>query len=169
MVGVIRRFPKGASVAAALAVGALTLGPAVALGTEGAHFKSASASVANNGALVVSWDEAGVGNATVDYSMTAQGTATYGCINGGGNHPKASNKETVNGPVAANGSFPATKNGRVTGSLSAGPPSAGSFSCPSGQTFALISVSYSGITLTDTTNNVTANIGSVSRTFLNVK
>jgi hypothetical protein len=139
-----------------------------ALATSGAHFFTTSASVSDSGALVVSWDEAGVGQATVNYTISADGTATYACINGGGNHPKATNKATVNGPVAASGTFPRTKNGRVTGSLSAGPPGPGSFSCPSGQSLVLASVTYDHIVLTDATNGVTVDLGSVSRTFFNV-
>jgi hypothetical protein len=162
---------KSLHVTLALAVtacAALAFWAASATATSGAHFFSTNASINDSGALVVSWDEAGVGQQTVDYTLTANGTATYACINGGGNHPKATNKATVNGPVSASGSFPATKNGRVSGSLSAGPPSAGSFSCPSGQDLVLASVSYSNIVLTDTTNGVTVNLGSVSRTFFNV-
>jgi len=88
--------------------------------TAGAHFMSASASVNNDGALVVNWDEAGLGNENIDYTLTADATATYACINNGGNHPKASNKETVQGQVSTGGSFQA-KNGRVRASLTAGP------------------------------------------------
>jgi len=51
------------------------------------------------------------------------------------------------------------------GSLSAGPPSAGSFSCPSGQKLVLADVAYTGITLTDTTNNVTASLADITRVF----
>jgi len=88
--------------------------------TAGAHFMSASASVNNDGALVVNWDEAGLGNENIDYTLTADATATYACINNGGNHPKASNKETVQGQVSTGGSFQA-KNGRVRASLTTGP------------------------------------------------
>jgi len=46
--------------------------------------------------LVVSWDERGLGewwtDGNVSYTLTADAHATYGCINGGGNHPKASTK-----------------------------------------------------------------------------
>lgn len=153
---------------AVIGVAALTFGTAAASATSGAHFFTTNASINDNGALVVSWDEAGVGQATVDYTISADGTATYACINGGSNHPKAANKATVNGPVSAGGTFPRTKNGRVVGSLSAGPPSAGSFSCPSGQTLVLASVSYTNIVLTDTTNNVTVSLADVSRTFFAV-
>jgi hypothetical protein len=37
----------------------------------------------------VGYDEAGVGNATVSYTINvADATAVYACINDGGNHPK---------------------------------------------------------------------------------
>jgi hypothetical protein len=135
--------------------------------TSGAHFFSASGSVADNGALQVSWDEAGVGNATVNYRLSAQSSATYACINGGGNHPKASNKQSVNGPLSSPNTGFKPQNGRVTvtNGLSVGPlPS--TLVCPSGQTFVLACVSYTNITLTDTTNNVATNIADVSRTFV---
>jgi hypothetical protein len=42
--------------------------------------------------------EAGLGdNQLVDYVASADASATYACINGGGKHPQAQNKETVNG------------------------------------------------------------------------
>ena len=50
--------------------------------------------------------EAGLGNnALISYTASADATATYACINGGGNHPKATNKETVSGLVSASGTF----------------------------------------------------------------
>jgi hypothetical protein len=151
---------------AAVIAGALTIGAGTTALADGAHFQSAPTGTVNNdGALVVSWDEAGLGNGNVTYSLTADATATYACINGGGNHPKATNKETKSGQVTAGGSFK-TKNGRVQGSLTTGPLSAGSFSCPSGQTLVLACVSYTNGVLTDTTNNVTADIADVSRTFV---
>jgi len=153
--------------AAAAIVAMMAFGAGTASATSGAHFFSATASVADNGNLVVSFDEAGVGTQTVNLSISGQGNATYACINGGGNHPKAANKQNVNGPVGASGNFAPTKNGRVDGSLSASPPPS-TLTCPSGQTFVLACVSYTGITLTDNTNGVTANIPDVSRTFVNI-
>jgi hypothetical protein len=130
-------------------------------------FHSATSAVNNAGALVVSWDERGLGNTNIDYTLTADASAVYACINGGGNHPQAANKETVNAEVSANGSFE-PKNGRVQASLSAGPPSAGSFSCPNGQRLVLASVSYTNIVLTDTTNGVSTSVPDASRTFFAV-
>jgi hypothetical protein len=130
-------------------------------------FHSATSSVNNAGALVVNFDERGLGNDNIDYTLTADATAVYACINGGGNHPQAANKETINAEVSGAGSFE-PKNGRVVASLSAGPPSAGSFNCPNGQRLVLASVSYTNIVLTDTTNDVTTSVPNASRTFFDV-
>lgn len=160
----MRRFVLSLLAAVALlASSSLTV-----LGTSGAHFFKATASINDSGALVVTFDEAGVGQNQVNYTLSASASATYACINGGNNHPKAANKATFNGPVSSPSVGFQPENGRVKGSISVGPLGSGSFSCPSGQRLVLASVSYSNITLTDTTNNVTASIGSVSRTFINV-
>jgi hypothetical protein len=135
--------------------------------TSGAHFFSATGAVADNGALVVTFDEAGVAQQTVNLSLSATGNATYACLNGGGNHPKAANKETVTGPFGGSGTFAPTKNGRVSGSLSAGPP-ASNLTCPSGQTFVLACVTYTNIVLTDNTNGISTTIPDVTRTFFNI-
>jgi hypothetical protein len=131
------------------------LGSVASAATSGAHFFSATASIDNSGALVVTWDEAGVGQQQVNYTLSTQATATYACINGGGKHPSASNKETFAGPITQPlGAF-SPINGRVKASSGpVGPLSGGTFSCPSGQTLVLAQVTYSSITLTDTTNSV---------------
>ena len=154
------------SITAAIALVVLVAGSALAgpPQTSGAHFMSATGSVNASGALVVSFDEAGVGTSSITYSLNADATAVYACINGGNNHPKAANKETVNGDVTGGATFE-PKHGRVTGSVSAGPISAGSFSCPSGQRLVLASVSYTNIVLTDTQNNVSIAIADQSRVF----
>lgn len=153
---------------AMVGVAALTFWTVAASATSGAHFFSASGSVNNDGALVVSWDEAGVGQQQINYVLTADSTATYACINGGGNHPKATNKATFAGPLTSPSVGFLPQNGRVRGSISVGPLSAGSFSCPSGQRLVLASVSYTNILLTDTTNNVSVSIADTSRTFFTV-
>ena len=150
---------------AIVAIGVLALSAGA---TSGAHFKSASGSVNNSGALVVSFDESGVGQQQVNYTLNVTtASATYACINGGGNHPKAANKETHSSSLTAEAAFNPT-NGRVKASISTGPVSAGSFSCPGGQRLVLASVSYSGITLTDTTNSVTASVADTSTTFFDI-
>jgi hypothetical protein len=119
---------------------ALTVGVYAAFATEGAHFMSSSSSVNDDGALVVNWDEAGLGNGDITYTLTADATALYACINNGGHHPKASNKESFQGSVSTGGSFQA-KNGRVRASLTAGPLTEPAFTCPSGQTRVLAQAS----------------------------
>lgn len=141
---------------------------AVAVAVAGTgKFHSATSSVNNDGALVVNFDERGLGNTNVNYTLTADATATYACINGGGHNPSAANKRTNAGDVSTGGSFE-VKNGRVQASLTAGPISAGTFSCPRGQRLVLASVSYTNIVLTDTTNGTSTTAPDVSRTFFAV-
>ncbi|HCU91698.1 MAG TPA: hypothetical protein DHU96_02630 [Actinobacteria bacterium] len=130
------------------------------------HFVSASAAFQGSGPnLNVSFKEAGLGNnQTITYLASADATATYACINGGGNHPSAANKETVSGPVSAAGTFTSGKNGSISQTLTLFPPSAGSFACPSGQKLTLAFVSYTMVQIEDTTNMLTESIpGTFSR------
>src|SRR5215216_7217439 len=77
------------------AIAALAVGASVAVAAA-PQFKAATSSVNNDGALVVSFDERGLGNGNIDYTLSADATAVFACINGGGKHPQATNKETVN-------------------------------------------------------------------------
>ncbi len=130
------------------------------------HFVWANASINNAGSLVVSWKEAGLGNnQLIDYIVSADAAGLYACINGGSNHPQASNKEAFAGPVSSTGTFSSGKNGQITASLSAAPPAA-TLVCPTGQRLVLACVTYSNIALADVTNNIPAPIpGAVSKTF----
>jgi hypothetical protein len=118
----------------------------------------------DNGARISLWVH------QVNYTLdVVTATAIYACLNGGGNHPKAANKQTFNSSVAA-GFAETPQNGRVdvTTSINGTPLSADGFSCPSGQTLVLASVSYSGVTLTDTTNRVSITLPDVDRNFFNI-
>jgi hypothetical protein len=154
----------------ALVVALLTV--AIAIPTalaDSPHFISASASIDSSGNLVCSFKEAGLGTtlATEHVSCSADATAVYACINGGDNHPKAANKETVSGPVSGGGDFP-VRNGQTTGSITVAPPGPGGFSCPNGQRLVLASISYTNITLTGLAGD-TANVpGTISKTFFNI-
>jgi hypothetical protein len=118
------------------------------------HFIYASAAV-DGANLVVSWKEAGLGNnQNIDYEATADASATWACINGGGNHPKAKNKEEVAGPVSAEGTFNSGQNGQITESLTVGPPGP-TLECPNGQTLVLACVEYTNVAITDLTNGIT--------------
>lgn len=145
--------------AAVTATAALAVPAALAVN---AHFISAGASLNNDGTLTANFKEAGLGtNQNIDYALTADGTATYVCVNKGGANPSAQNKTTVNGPVSATGSFNSGKNGNVTGSLTVSPPPS-DISCPKGQTLQVASASYDNVTLTDVTNGISVSLGSFS-------
>jgi hypothetical protein len=149
------------------------------------HFKSASVSLATSPAasadlgttttsattlpdLLWVWTEVGLGKtANVSYHFDTIVTATFGCVNSGANHPKASNKTTIAEPVGASGDFTADDNGRITGSeivdtSSVLPPA--DFSCPTGQTLTALSATFTNNTIKDTTNGVTATDDDISVT-----
>jgi hypothetical protein len=114
------------------------------------HFQFADNSVNTAGTLTTSFKEVGLGTgiSSVTITLNADASALYQCFNNGGNHPKAGNKETVSAHLQTSGSFPVS-NGNATGSLSVGPPSPGGFTCPSGQTLFLQTVTYSNTILSD--------------------
>lgn len=168
MVNTVRRFAM-AFLALALAVMPYAIAVPSAL-ADSPHFLTATASVDSSGNLLCGFKEAGLGNtvSTEQISCSANASAVYACINGGGNHPKATNKETVNGPVSGGGTFP-VRNGSTTGAITVAPPDAGSFSCPGGQRLVLASVCYSDVTLTGATGNTTtATPNPACRTFFSV-
>jgi hypothetical protein len=146
-----------------LAAGCATLALAVPVAlAQNEHFVRASGSLNANGSLTVSFKEAGLGtNQLINYTLTADATATYVCVNRGGANPSAQNKTTVSGPVSATGTFNSGKNGQVTASLTVSPPPS-DISCPPGQSLELASVSYTNVTLTDTTNDVSISLGDFS-------
>ena len=115
------------------------------------HFLKCSKSQQGNN-LVVSFKEAGLGDELTCITVSGTGTATYACINGGNKNPSAANKRTVSAQVTATDCF-TPHNGQITGSLTLTPPGPGDFSCPPGQRLVLQSVSYSNVTVNDTTHN----------------
>jgi hypothetical protein len=130
----------------------------------GAHFQSADATLSGSD-LIVSFREVGLGEGDVTVTATADATAAYACQNNGGQFPNAANKQSVTGPVSTTGVFPVSKNGHIEGSLTLSPP-ASTLDCPGGQTAVLTSVTYSNVTLTDETNQVTTTIpGTYSAVF----
>ena len=144
-----------------LLAGALALGT-VATAIAAPHFHSAGSSVASNGALSVSFDERGLGNEDVDYLVTGTSTATWGCFNRGGKNPAATNKRTSSSPFSEAESF-TPRNGRAIGTITTDPPAVPSdFSCPGGQVLRLMSISYTGITLQDTTNGISTSVPDAS-------
>ena len=115
------------------------------------HFLKCSKSQQGNN-LVCSFKEAGLGDEVTCITVSGTGTAVYACINGGDKNPSAANKRTVSAQVTATDCF-TPHNGQITGSLTLTPPGPGDFSCPPGQRLVLVSASYSGVTVNDTTHN----------------
>jgi hypothetical protein len=173
----------GLAMAAATAVIAGLASPAYA---NFPHFRNASVSLASGASaavdvsastdsisvqlpnLLFDWTEVGVGNANVVYRLETVVTVTFGCVNGGANNPKASNKTTVTEPLGTSVERTADDNGRITDSVVLVTGSASSpteFSCPPGQTGVALSATFTNNTITDTTNGVTATDADISVTF----
>jgi hypothetical protein len=154
------------ALSAVLAAAVLAVPAALA---DSPHFIKASASVDNAGNLVCTFKEVGLGNTAESEAVTcaADATAVYACINGGGNHPKAANKETVSGPVSGGGVFP-VRNGQTTGEITVAPPSAGDFSCPNGHDLVLAEVSYTNIVLAGAAGDTADVPGTLSVTLVDI-
>ena len=125
-------------------------------GAATASARTATAAPATLPDLRFTWSEVGLGNVDVTYKASALVTATFGCVNGGSNRPKATNKTTITAPVGATGDLSADDNGRINGSLDVDTAEVVpvGLSCPSGQALMAVSATFTQITLTDVTNNV---------------
>ena len=106
------------------------------------HFVSVTATRSGS-SLVVSFKEAGLGNEPQVHIVV---TATAECINGGGKHPKAANKESV----TSAGDFP-VQNGRADGSLTLTASFTPQCSPP-------MTIRFSSITVTDTTSGISTTL-----------
>ena len=169
----------------AAAVSVVIAGLASPASANNPHFKSASVSLASSSAtaadlgaastasaetklpdLLYSWIEVGVGTPDIVYRLDTVVTATFGCVNGGENRPKATNKITITAPLQRMIDLAADKNGQITGSvvLDTGSVSPTDFSCPTGQMLAALSATFTNNTITDTTNGVTATDDDISVT-----
>ncbi len=84
------------------------LAVAVPAFADSPHFLEASAVIADNGSLVCTFKEAGLGNTleTEQITCAATATAVYACVNLGSQHPKARNKSSVTADVSKTESFP---------------------------------------------------------------
>ena len=82
---------------------------------------------------------------------------TYECVNGGGKNPSASNKRSITTNVSQSGSFTADQNGNIVGSLTLTPLTAEQvgFTCPPGQTVTFVSVTYTNVSIADSTSGAT--------------
>jgi phage tail sheath gpL-like len=134
----MRRFMVFAALA--LATVAVAAPPAIA---GNPHFVSVTATRADN-SLIVSGKEAGLGNET---QVHIEVTATAECVNGGGKHPKAVNKESV----SAAGDFP-VQNGKAEFSLTLTASFDPECSPP-------MTVRFSDVIVADTEHNLSRNLG----------
>lgn len=108
------------------------------------HFVDSTVTATRTGnTLNVSGKEAGLGDEAQVHVVV---TATALCINGGGKHPKAVNKESV----STEGTFP-VQNGKADFQLSITATFSPSCSPP-------MTVEFRDITVTDTTNGISTSI-----------
>lgn len=135
----MRRFLVLALLALAAVVVAV---PAAWAGSP--HFVSVNATRTDN-SLTVSGKEAGLGNETQVHIVV---TATAECINPGGHHPKAVNKESV----SEEGDFP-VQNGKANFSLTLTASFQPECSPP-------MTVRFTDVTVADTTHGISRNLGS---------
>jgi len=143
--------------AAVVATAGALAAVAPAWGANGnAHFiKNASSASLSGQSLTCRFKEAGLAAGSVEtVTCSAVQAITYECVNGGGQNPAASNKRSFTRTVSKSGTFTADRNGNIVGSLTLAPLSASQvgFSCPPGQRVTLVSVSYSNVSVTDTTS-----------------
>jgi hypothetical protein len=137
------------------ATATLILGLAVSAQAQNEHFVGKVTATLQGTNVQVCWKEAGLGdNQTIDYVASADATATYVCVNNGGQCPDAANKVTVRGPATASGTFASAKNGEITACLVIQPLGPGTFTCPNGQTRTLAEVGYTNVSIEDVTNDV---------------
>jgi hypothetical protein len=120
--------------------------------------------IGTDGTISISFKEAGLGsNQLITYAMGGSFVADYGCVNHGGNHPSASNKTAESGNIAVTGTFSSGKNGSISGTLSFTPPDPDTvLSCPGNQVAVLADISYSGLSLTDSTDQISATLSLTS-------
>jgi hypothetical protein len=106
-----------ARVAGVALAAALLLGPGVAWAQSPHFVKATDAIDSSTGDLSASFKEAGLGGGqTVTYTLAADFSGTCRCVTKSGTCPGAANKFT-NVLVSVPGTFTATKNGNITGTL----------------------------------------------------
>jgi hypothetical protein len=120
--------------------------------------------ISSDGTISVKFKEAGLGsNQLITYSFSGTFAANYGCVNRGGNHPSASNKEFFSDNFTVTGTFSSGQNGTISQTIEFTPPDADTvLNCPGNQVAVLADIVYSSLALTDTTNGVSATLSTTS-------
>ena len=133
------------------------------------HFISATSSVDGSGALVVKFKEAGLGdNQLINYELTGNVNATFQFQNNGGNIVQGTPFFAVDVTLAT-GQFKSVKNGNITATLTSEAPSPNpaDLKTINGNGWKqILTVSYTNLVLTDTTNNLTINPPNASATII---
>jgi len=122
--------------------------PVVALALDVA-FSSATAAVNTNGDLGIQFKVSGIApfTSSTEFDAGATASATWGCMNRGGNLPRASSKtRTINMEATATGRFKPV-NGTINGTMKLPVPDVFDFQCPTGQVKTLMSVTYRNVRL----------------------
>lgn len=105
-----KAFLKKRSIVAAAVLGVVAALSIPAAFAVSPHFNYANVTGVTSNSITVSFKESGLGNSLDSVNITLSGTAE--CINGGSNHPKASNKSGFLVGDTFN-----VSNGQATGSL----------------------------------------------------
>jgi hypothetical protein len=111
--------------------------------------------------LVVDVSESGLSPGAADtVTTTAAQSVTYECVPIGGKHRSGSRKRTFAARVQRTDRFTADQDGKLAGSQMLDPASAVSlgFGCTSGRIVTLVSVSYTGVRVDDTTSGASTSI-----------
>ena len=126
------------------------------------HFVSASSSITATGALVVDFKEVGLGNnENIDYTLTADVSATFGYVNNGGRVVMGV-PWYVTGETLASETLSSDKNGNIVGTLT-GVALTPNLAQPNGNNWQpVIDVSYTNVYVNDTTNGVSAQVADQS-------
>ena len=165
-----------------LTIGVLALSSLMATTLRaGPHFISASGTLnTKTGDYVASFKEAGLGSTAVTYELTANPQCfTFQCFTKSGNTPQGAPNSVSPSTLSAFVTI-TPRNGQITGSVSLTPEQDGASCQGKGLDLFLIAVFYGvspnncnstgpdTVTLTDTTNNVTVTLPSLSATGLQI-
>ncbi|UHQ18996.1 hypothetical protein LVB87_12500 [Lysobacter sp. KIS68-7] len=121
------------------------------------HFLRAPSARLGSPHVVVNWSEVGLGNTGngITYVASATAGARYQCVKVGQVCPKHCAKEDVLHNVYVSSTFSVDKNGKITGDMTIPAPES-SLVCPKGQSASIVSVVFTNIKLTDTSNGISS-------------
>ena len=148
----------------------ISLGAALLLGgvawAASPHFIKSTGSIdTTTGDYTATWKEAGLGNTPINYELASTNSSSFWqCFTKSGNQPQGSPQAGGAGLIVQTGTF-TPHNGSITGSLSLS-PEVGTAHCQGGGlVLCLASVSYAGVSITDTTNGIVENLPDAAATF----